>query len=61
MLCQIRFIYRIHDLIRLHPVLLRGYLTTSLDEKRLRANRPITLNKNLTIDGIDIPGLTING
>jgi len=27
----------------------------------LRANCPITLNKTLTVDGIDIPTLTING
>ncbi|MEH2339000.1 hypothetical protein [Nostoc sp.] len=27
----------------------------------LHTNPPITLNKTLTIDGIDTPGLTING
>ncbi|MEH2393261.1 MAG: hypothetical protein V7K21_16950 [Nostoc sp.] len=27
----------------------------------LRANPPITLNKTLTVDGINTPGLTING
>ncbi|MEH2179693.1 hypothetical protein [Nostoc sp.] len=29
--------------------------------EHLRVNRPITLNKTLMIDGIDIPSLTVNG
>ncbi|MHC5933887.1 hypothetical protein [Nostoc sp.] len=40
---------------------IRRFLTTSPEAKRPHANRPITLNKILTINGINIPGLTING
>ncbi|MEH2097013.1 hypothetical protein CDG77_00070 [Nostoc sp. 'Peltigera membranacea cyanobiont' 213] len=47
-----------------------GYLTKSSEKTGnisgfalpcLRANRPLTLNKTLTIDDINIPDLTING
>jgi hypothetical protein len=47
-----------------------GYLTKSSEKTGnvsgfampcLRANRPIALNKTLTVDDINIPDLTING
>ncbi|MEH2033031.1 hypothetical protein [Nostoc sp.] len=42
-------------------MLIKRYLTTNLETKYLPANRPITLNKTLTIDGINTPSSTING
>jgi hypothetical protein len=42
-------------------LLIRTISDNKLEVKRLGTNRPITLNKTLTIDDIDIPDLTING
>ncbi|MEH1821311.1 MAG: hypothetical protein V7L31_19895 [Nostoc sp.] len=42
-------------------MLIRQYLTTNLETKYLLANRPIALNKTLTIDGINTLSSTING
>ncbi|WP_262984634.1 hypothetical protein [Nostoc sp. PA-18-2419] len=40
---------------------IRFDLTPKLSIIQTSSNRPITPNNTLTIDGIDIPGLTING